>query len=155
MAIDRESLETHLRKAVANSSDRVASLRLIAELIRESGNFRWAGLYDVDHVHGTVTNIVWTGPAAPKYPTFPVTKGLTSSAISNRQTVNVGDVAADPRYLTALGTTKSEIIVPVLDPTGEIVLGTIDVESELPAAFGEEIQAILESCAKIIQPFWN
>jgi len=52
-----------------------------------------------------------------------------------RKTVNVGDVVADGRYLTAFGTTKSEIIVPVLDGGGENVVGTIDVESEKPNRF--------------------
>ncbi len=101
-----------------------------------------------------MTNIVWSGPGAPEYPTFPITKGLTGVAISARKTVNVGDVAADPRYLTAFGTTRSEIIVPVLDRAGENVVGTIDVESEKPNAFSEDVQALLEACANVIRPLW-
>lgn len=100
-------------------------------------------------------NIVWSGPGAPEYPTFPITKGLTATAISNRQTVNAGDVRSDPRYLTAFGSTKSEIIVPVLGGTAESVVGTIDVESEIPYAFGKDIQTLLESCSIVIRPFWN
>jgi len=68
--------------------------------------------------------------------------------------VNVGNVAADPRYLTAFGTTKSEIIVPVLDGAGENVVGTIDVESEKPNAFPAEVQTLLEACSKVIRPLW-
>jgi hypothetical protein len=30
-----------------------------------------------------------------------ITKGLTRAAIAGRRTINVGEVAADPRYLTA------------------------------------------------------
>jgi len=69
--------------------------------------------------------------------------------------VNVGDVAADPRYLTAFGTTRSEIIVPVFDGTSESVVGTIDIESEKPNAFPEDVQALLEDCSKVIQPLWR
>jgi L-methionine (R)-S-oxide reductase len=113
------------------------------------------GLYDVDRAAGTVANIVWSGPGAPEYPTFPITKGLTGAAIFTRKTVNVGDVTADPRYLTAFGTTRSEIISPVLDEAGENVVGTIDVESEKPNAFPEEVQTLLEACSKVIRPLWR
>jgi len=154
MLVDPSNLAIALQKAVSTATDRIAALQGVAELIKSSGNYRWVGLYDVDQAAGTVTNIVWAGPGASEYPTFPITKGLTASAIS-RKTVNVGDVDADPRYLTAFGTTKSEIIVPVLDREGEKVLGTIDVESEVPSAFSEDVQALLESCSKIIRPLWQ
>ena len=102
-----------------------------------------------------MTNIVWSGPGAPENPKFPVTKGLTGAAISARKTLDVGDVAADPRYLTAFGTTRSEIIVPVFDGAGENVVGTIDVESHKPNAFSEDVQALLEGCATVIRPLWR
>jgi len=107
MRVDRDMLMRDLGILVSAASDRVAALQSVAELLRSSGRYRWVGLYDVDRAAGTVTNIVWSGPGAPEYPTFPITKGLTGAAIFTRKTVNVGDVAADPRYLTAFGTTRS------------------------------------------------
>jgi L-methionine (R)-S-oxide reductase len=62
-------------------------------------------------------------------------------------------VASDPRYLTALGTTRSEIIVPVLNADGKVV-GTIDVESERPNAFDRETERLLEHCAVLLQPLF-
>ena len=144
-----------LQNLVSNARDRVAALQGVAEVLRSSGNYRWVGLYDVDRAAGTVTNIVWSGPGAPEYPKFPITKGLTGAAISSRKTMNVGDVAVDPRYLTAFGTTRSEIIVPVFDGAGESVVGTIDVESDKPNAFSEDVQALLEGCASVIRPLWR
>jgi len=153
--VDRDMLMSDLGILVSAARDRVAALQSVAELLRSSGRYRWVGLYDVDRAAGTVTNIVWSGPGAPEYPTFPITKGLTGAAISTRKTVNVGDVTADPRYLTAFGTTKSEIIVPVFDRAGGNVVGTIDVESEKPNAFPEEVQMLLEACSKVIRPLWR
>jgi putative methionine-R-sulfoxide reductase with GAF domain len=69
--------------------------------------------------------------------------------------VNVGDVLADPRYLTAFGTTRSEIIIPVFDGAGESVVGTIDVESEKPNAFDKDAQDLLEACSVVIRPLWK
>jgi len=155
MRVDRDILIRDLRILVSAAKDRVAALQSVAELLRSSGRYRWVGLYDVDRAAGTVTNIVWSGPGPPEYPAFPITKGLTGAVISTRKTVNIGDVAADPRYLTAFGTTKSEIIVPVFDRAGENVVGTIDVESEKPNAFPEEVQTLLEACSKVIRPLWR
>jgi putative methionine-R-sulfoxide reductase with GAF domain len=47
----------------------------------------------------------------------------------------VGDVSKDPRYPTAFGSTRSEIIVPIVGRAGRKVVGTIDVESENVDAF--------------------
>lgn len=92
---------------------------------------------------------------APEHPTFPVTKDLTSRAIKAKKTVNVGDVTKDPDYLTALVTTRSEIIIPVVDVMRDSVVGTIDVESELPNAFDSVIQSELEECAILLRLFWS
>ena len=114
--MDRTTLLEELKSIVSAGETRPAALAKVAALIKESGNHRWVGLYDVNHAAGLVSNIVWSGPGAPEFLTFPITKGLTGSAISMRKTVNVGNVASDPRYLTAFGTTQSEIIVPIFDP---------------------------------------
>jgi L-methionine (R)-S-oxide reductase len=155
MLMGHDRLLLDLQNLVSTARDRVAALQGIAEVLKRSGSYRWVGLYEVDRAAGTVTNIVWSGPGAPDYPTFPITKGLTGAAISARKTVNVGDVTADPRYLTAFGTTRSEIIVPVLDSVSEDVVGTIDVESNEPNAFSEDVQALLEECASVIRPLWR
>ena len=93
MLMERDKLMMDLHSLVSTAKDRVATLQGVAELVRSSGGYRWVGLYDVDRGAGIVTNIVWSGPGAPEYPTFPFTKGLTGAAISSGKTVNVGDVA--------------------------------------------------------------
>jgi L-methionine (R)-S-oxide reductase len=151
----RAKLLSDLAGILSENRGRVVSLKEIAGRIRTFGGYRWVGLYDVDHKAGVVTNIVWSGPSAPEYPSFPIQKGLTGAAITGRQAVNVGDVAADPRYLTALGSTRSEIIVPVFDIEEKMVVGTIDVESEQPNAFGSDVESLLQACSDTIQPLWN
>jgi putative methionine-R-sulfoxide reductase with GAF domain len=93
-------------------------------------------------------------PGAPVYPTFPVTKGLTSSAIREKVTVAAGEVCSDPRYLTAFGSTLSEIIIPILHPRDGRVLGTIDVESEHANAFSDADRKNLEECALAALALW-
>lgn len=125
----------------------------IAELIRSLGPYRWTGLYDVNLRSGLVSNIAWSGPSGPEFPVFPVTKGLTSRAIATKLAVNVGCVSDDPDYLTALASTQSEIIVPILS-NGEVV-GTLDIESEVQHAFDPETQAEVEQYASLIADLWE
>lgn len=73
-----------------------------------------------------------------------------SAAIAQKQVVNVGDVSADARYLTAFGSTRSEIIVPVLDRKGKTVVGTIDIESDRLHAFDPEVEDLLKACAETL-----
>ena len=64
MTADHRKLLTELVKIVSNTGDRIASLRLVADLLKSSGGYRWVGLYDVDRMAGVVRNIVWSGPGA-------------------------------------------------------------------------------------------
>ena len=153
--MDSRTLLSELRAITTETGVRIHSLQKIANVIRNSGNYRWVGLYDVDYAAQTVAVVVYSGPGAPEFPTFPITKGLTGGTIRSRMTVSVGDVSADPRYLTAFGSTQSEIIVPIFDARGEHVIGTIDVESEYRNAFDQDTQSVLEECARIIAPLWD
>jgi L-methionine (R)-S-oxide reductase len=143
-----------LKKILAQDLDRAAKASQITDAIRDEGAYRWVGIYDVDIEGGLVSNIAWSGPSAPAYPSFPITKGLTSRAIAERRTVNVGDVSSDSGYLTALHSTRAEIIIPVLDKTNKCVIGTIDVESEHLNAFDSATQAPLEECAHLLTEYW-
>ena len=151
----KSGIAERLRAILEQGGDRQQQARLIVAELRAAGPYRWAGIYDVDLQRNIVANVAWSGPAAPTHPVFPTTKGLTSRAIGAQKTVNIGDVAGDPDYLEALGTTRSEIIVPVLAENGSRVVGTIDIESDRPNAFDAATQRILEECAKTLRPFWS
>ena len=56
----------------------------------------------------------------------------------------------DARYLEALGDTRSEMIVPVLDPASGVVVGTLDFESGEPEAFGDPDRLLGESVAQLL-----
>ena len=152
---ERDVLVAILERIVSSKLSRVVLLQAVADTIRHIGDYRWVGLYDVDHGAGVVRNVVFSGPGAPEYPQFPINKGLTGAAIVEKRSINVGNVAADRRYLTAFGSTRSEIIVPIFDEARENVIGTIDVESELRDAFNAHIQVLLERCADVVSPLWH
>ena len=123
-----------------------------AELIRQTGGYRWVGLYEVTYTE--IMAIAWTGSTAPAFPRFPREKGLNGAAVATKNAVVVQDVSVDPRYLTAFVTTGAEAIFPVVDDAG-VVVGTIDVESDRRGAFTPEDEAFLRSCAAVLQPLWT
>jgi putative methionine-R-sulfoxide reductase with GAF domain len=146
-----ESMLQAIRAVALEKSEREVRARKIATAIQNHGGYRWVGVYDVRD--GMVSIIAWTGPSAPVFPTFPATQGLTAVAIRQKAPIVVDDVTLDDRYLTAFETTRSEIIIPLLAPGGQVV-GTIDVESQLVGAFSAGDQRSLEQCAQAALPLW-
>lgn len=55
--MNRTTLLEELKGIVSAGETRPAALRKVAALIKESGNHRWVGLYDVNHAAGLVSNI--------------------------------------------------------------------------------------------------
>jgi L-methionine (R)-S-oxide reductase len=152
MPIVMNNVLGQIRMTAASGGDRAIRAQRLADMIRKLGEYRWVGVYDVDEQD--VSIIGWSGPGAPEFPTFPITKGLTGAAIREKKAVNVGDVRNDPRYLTAFGDTLSEMIVPVLAPGGDRVMGTVNVESESANAFADTDQKMIEQCAQAALPLW-
>lgn len=65
----------------------------------------------------------------------PIQRGLIGAAVSTRQTITVGDVRGDPRYILVHPETRSEMAVPLIYK-GK-VLGVLDLEHTRPSFFNE------------------
>ena len=122
-------------------------VRKICEMVRQTRGYRWVGIYKV--YRGDLMIVAATGEKPPTYPRFPATQGLCGAAIDSRQTIIVGDVCHDPRYLPTFVSTKSEMIVPIISRS-ENVAGVIDVESDKLNAFSEEDQQVVERVAGLM-----
>jgi L-methionine (R)-S-oxide reductase len=122
-----------------------------AAKIRREGSYRWVGIYEVTDEE--IAILGWDGPSAPAYPRFPRTQGLCGAAVESGEPVVVGDVASDARYLTTFGSTRSEIVVPIL--RAGTVVGVLDVESDQANAFGDEDRAHLEVAASSLATEWD
>ena len=110
--------------------------------------YDWVGFYMLD-LHDD--NVLVLGPyrgAPTEHVRIPVTEGICGAAVAQGETVIVGDVLADPRYLACSLETRSEIVVPIR-ANGKIV-GEIDIDSHTLDAFGAEDRSFLESCAEAI-----
>ena len=111
-------------------------------------HYSWIGIYLIegeDLVLGP-----WKGPEATEHVRIPVGQGICGAAAANGQTEVVDDVIADERYLACFPSTRSEILVPIAYEGR--VAGEIDIDSDRPAAFGEDDRAFLERVALLISP---
>ncbi|HSF91044.1 MAG TPA: GAF domain-containing protein, partial [Paracoccaceae bacterium] len=69
--------------------------------------------------------------------TIPFSKGVCGAAARTRTTQLVPDVDAFPGHIACAATTRSEIVLPVLDASGDL-LGVLDIDSNQPDAFDDE-----------------
>jgi L-methionine (R)-S-oxide reductase len=124
-----------------------AQLKQMAEMIRKARKYRWVGIYKTTKTEFVI--LAGTGDCPVAYPRFPITQGLCGAARESRDTIIVGDVHKDPRYLPTFGSTQSEIVVPIIDEHNHVV-GILDVESEKLKAFEEEDREFLERAAFLL-----
>jgi putative methionine-R-sulfoxide reductase with GAF domain len=111
-------------------------------------HYSWVGIYLVEEDELVLGP--WQGPQATEHVRIPVGQGVCGAAAASGQTEIVDDVNADDRYLACFPSTRSEVVVPI-HYEGKVV-GEIDIDSDTPAAFGDEDRALLERVAVLISP---
>lgn len=131
---------------LANGSDK-KGMKKIAEMIRAARDYCWVAIYKIAKDDFVIVG--GTGDEPPAYPRFPVTQGLCGAAFESRKTIVVGDVRKDARYLPAFHTTRSEIIVPMLNEEKKVI-GMINADSDKLNAFEAEDRQFLERAAGLI-----
>ena len=116
--------------------------RAVALLKAGVPHYTWVGIYLLEG------NELVLGPFLGKpspHTRIPVGSGICGAAASEKDTIVVDDVNADPRYLACSIETQSEIVVPIM--RGAEVLGEIDIDSDQPAAFKADDRTLLERVA--------
>lgn len=124
-----------------------SAVRYVAGL---SPKFNWVGIYVLK---GKTLKL---GPylgAKTDHTSIPVGKGVCGTAVAEDQDQNVPDVSAVGNYLSCSVETRSELVVLVRDAKGKI-LGQIDIDSHVPAAFGSTEESAVKRVAKELGERW-
>ena len=125
-------------------------LRAVVSTLRARlPHYSWVGIYLVEDDELVLGP--WDGPQATEHVRIPIGRGICGAAAASGKTEIVDDVAADERYLACFASTRSEIVVPI-SYDGRVV-GEIDVDSDEPAAFGEQDKEFLERVALLVSPY--
>lgn len=113
-------------------TDRIALMATLAcELYHGFERFGWVGFYR--SVGGEVLKL---GPyqGAHGCLTIPFSRGVCGRCAREKAVRNVSDVTKVEDHIACSATTRSEIVVPILDADGELV-AVLDVDSDEAAAF--------------------
>lgn len=138
-----EALLNEVLVAIAAAPDAGAALTETVRLLKaRRPHYTWAGIYLLEG--GELVLGPYRGKPTP-HTRIPIGRGICGAAASEKATITVDDVNSDPRYLACSLETRSEIVVPIM--RGETVLGEIDIDSDVAAAFGFEDRELLERVA--------
>ncbi len=141
---DREDLLTAIRSAVAAAPGRESAMQQAVRLLKDGvPYYSWVGIYVLEGEELVLGPYI--GKPSP-HTRIPLGIGICGAAATEKATIVVDDVNADPRYLACSIETKSEIVVPIM--LGSQVLGEIDIDSDQPAAFQADDRSLLERLAR-------
>ena len=141
----RMATEARAREAITNAASPEDAMQAAVAVLKEKPDYSWVGIY---LLHG---NELVLGPYLGKpspHTRIPLGRGICGAAATEKQTIIVDDVNADPRYLACSVETKSEIVAPIM--ANGIVLGEIDIDSDKHAAFGPDDKKLVEAVAEML-----
>jgi len=117
-------------------------LTRVAEVVKRVIDYEMFGILLLDERRGELVlrKAVSYGGAKEKT-RIKVGEGLTGAAALTKQTIRVGDVSRDSRYLALIPETRSELVVPLIHK--DRVVGVFDLESPALHRFTEEHVKIL------------
>lgn len=131
-----------IRSILDDETDWVAAMATVAcELSHAFAWFHWTGFYRM-----TAPDLLVIGPYQGGHGCLRITfdRGVCGAAARERKTQLVPDVERFPGHIACSSSTKSEIVVPVIGCSGRL-LGVLDVDSDVEAAFTEVDQQGLEA----------
>jgi len=126
--------------------DTVANLANIAAAIKQAFGYFWVGFYiakDDELVVGP-----FQGPIACSRIAFG--RGVCGAAYSTREVQIVPDVDKFPGHIACASESRSEVVVPIFSPTGE-VWGVLDVDSDKLDDLNETDAAGLQAIVRIFE----
>lgn len=141
--LDSERIVAALRGAFARDEGREGLLRLAAEKIRAAGP-PYTSVY-LYMLHGDELVLEAFAGRQTEHTRIPVGQGVCGTAVATGRDQNVGDVRSISNYIACNAWTRSELVV--LIRRGNLVLGQIDIDSDLPDPFTPEEEAAVKRVA--------
>ena len=132
---DYPVLAATIASLTEGESDTVALMATVAcEVHHSDDRFDWTGFYRV-----TEPGLMKIGPYQGGHGclVIPFTRGVCGAAARTREVQLVPDVDAFPDHIACASSTRSEIVLPVINAAGDLI-AVFDIDSDQPAAFTTE-----------------
>lgn len=142
--VEYRDLAARIAAVAEGETDAVALMATVAcEVHHADDRFDWTGFY---RVVGPETLKIGPYQGGHGCLTIPFSRGVCGAAARSREVQLVPDVDAFPGHIACASSTRSELVLPVMNAQGEL-LGVFDLDSDQPDAFTEtdaaELAAIL------------
>src|SRR5215210_2106689 len=141
--LDAGRVVAALRGAFAREVSRGELLRIAAERIRAAGP-PYTSVY-LYMLHGDELILEAFAGRETDHTRIPVGVGVCGTAVASGQDQNVPDVRAVENYLACNLWTRSELVV--LIRRGSLILGQIDIDSDVPDPFTPDEEAAVKQVA--------
>ena len=141
--LNSDRIVAALRGAFAREEGREGVLRVAAEKIRAAGS-PYTSVY-LYMLHGNELVLEAHAGRDTDHTRIPVGVGVCGTAVASGQDQNVPDVRAVENYLACNTWTRSELVV--LIRRGSLILGQIDIDSDVPDPFTPEEEAAVKQVA--------
>lgn len=139
---DEPLLVAQARALMSDTRDPVANAANLSSLIYHNvPDLNWAGVYF------RRADILIVGPfqGQPACVEIAWGKGVCGTAAARAETLRVDDVHSFDGHIACDADSRSELVVPLVREG--VVFGVLDIDSPLPARFGQEEQALFEALA--------
>ena len=132
MQVDYDALAKTLLALTDGETDTVALMATVAcEVHHSDQRFDWTGFYRV-----TEPGLLKIGPYQGGHGclVIPFSRGVCGAAARTGQVRLVADVETFDGHIACASSTRSELVVPVRDVSGQII-AVFDIDSDQPDAF--------------------
>ena len=123
-----------IEAVVSAESDMIANMANVSAILKEAFGFWWVGFYIVKATDAGEELVLgpFQGPLACTR--IKKGRGVCGTAWNREETIIVPDVEQFPGHIACSSLSRSEIVVPVFAPDGN-VMAVIDIDSEHLATF--------------------
>ncbi|NVO57610.1 GAF domain-containing protein [Rhodobacteraceae bacterium B1Z28] len=134
MTVDYDTLAKTVAALTEGETDQIALMATIAcEVHHADDRFDWTGFYRV-----TKPGLLKIGPYQGGHGclVIPFSRGVCGAAAQTGEVQLVPDVDAFPGHIACASSTRSELVLPVRDASGDVI-AVFDIDSDQPDAFTE------------------
>lgn len=147
MRVNYKDLHQTIAALTEGEDDEVALMAtVVCEVHHSDDRFDWTGFYRV-----TAPELLKIGPYQGGHGclVIPFDRGVCGAAARTGEPQLVPDVDAFAGHIACASSTRSELVLPVLDRNGGLI-GVFDIDSDLPDAFDQEDVAHLQNMLKMV-----
>jgi GAF domain-containing protein len=140
-----KELLPQIKGLIAGERDQIANLANVAAALKQAFAFYWVGFYMVRD--GELVLGPFQGPVACTR--IGPGKGVCGTAWVEKKTILVPDVDRFPGHIACSSASRSEIVVPVFERSGEVTL-VLDVDSDKLNDFDEVDEHFLMKIVELL-----